>query len=168
VTEAMLRGWVEPMLGRDIDALVLGCTHYPFIIPLLEKICGPGVRVIDPAPAVARQVGRVLPASLAAPAVARQVGRVLPASLAPPAVARQAGRVLNETGDRGQGSGGQLIYYTSGKPDDFRRALAQLRIEPGEVRGAAWEAGHVIVAGAAPSQGISPSTPSGPRMTGEA
>ncbi len=59
-TEAMLRGWVEPLLARDIDALVLGCTHYPFVIPLLQKICGPGVRVIDPAPAVARQAQRVL------------------------------------------------------------------------------------------------------------
>jgi glutamate racemase len=59
-TEAMLRDWVEPMLAQNIDALVLGCTHYPFVIPLLESICGPGVRVIDPAPAVARQVERVL------------------------------------------------------------------------------------------------------------
>jgi len=59
-TEAMLRGWVEPLLARNIDALVLGCTHYPFVIPLLEKIAGPGVRVIDPAPAVARQTARVL------------------------------------------------------------------------------------------------------------
>ncbi len=58
-TEAMLRGWVEPLLAQGIDALVLGCTHYPFVIPLLKKICGPGVRVIDPAPAVARQVARV-------------------------------------------------------------------------------------------------------------
>ena len=61
-TEKMLRGWVEPMLAQNIDALVLGCTHYPFVIPLLERICGPGVRVIDPAPAVARQVGKVLAA----------------------------------------------------------------------------------------------------------
>ncbi|MCS6910384.1 MAG: glutamate racemase [Anaerolineales bacterium] len=58
-TEAMLRGWVEPLLAQNIDVLVLGCTHYPFVIPLLEKICGPGVRVIDPAPAVARQTARV-------------------------------------------------------------------------------------------------------------
>ncbi len=58
-TEAMLRSWVEPMLAEGIDALVLGCTHYPFVIPLLERICGPGVRVIDPAPAVARQAARL-------------------------------------------------------------------------------------------------------------
>jgi glutamate racemase len=58
-TEAMLRGWLAPMLAQGIDALVLGCTHYPFVIPTIERICGPGVRVIDPAPAVARQVARV-------------------------------------------------------------------------------------------------------------
>lgn len=61
-TEAMLRSWVEPLLARNIDALVLGCTHYPFVRPLLEQICGPGVRVIDPSAAVARQVERVLAA----------------------------------------------------------------------------------------------------------
>jgi len=58
-TETMLRGWVEPMLAQQADALVLGCTHYSFIIPALKKICGPAVHVIDPAPAVARQVWRV-------------------------------------------------------------------------------------------------------------
>ncbi|MBL7939945.1 MAG: glutamate racemase [Flavobacteriales bacterium] len=59
-TEAMLRGWLEPLLARHIDALVLGCTHYPIVRPLIERIVGPDVRVIDPAPAIARQVQRVL------------------------------------------------------------------------------------------------------------
>lgn len=59
-TEAMLRGWLEPMLERNIDALVLGCTHYPIVRPLIEGIVGPNVRVIDPAPAIARQVKRLL------------------------------------------------------------------------------------------------------------
>lgn len=59
-TEAMLRGWLEPMLERNIDALVLGCTHYPIVRPLIERIVGPQVRVIDPAPAIARQVKRLL------------------------------------------------------------------------------------------------------------
>jgi len=59
-TEAMLRGWLEPMLERNIDALVLGCTHYPLVRPLIERIVGPDVRMIDPAPAVARQVQRLL------------------------------------------------------------------------------------------------------------
>ncbi|MCB0764871.1 MAG: glutamate racemase [Flavobacteriales bacterium] len=59
-TERMLRGWLEPMMDRNIDVLVLGCTHYPFVRPLIERIVGPAVRVIDPAPAVARQVARIL------------------------------------------------------------------------------------------------------------
>ena len=59
-TEHMLRGWLEPMLDQGMDELVLACTHYPLVRPLIERICGPDVEVIDPAPAVARQVRRVL------------------------------------------------------------------------------------------------------------
>jgi len=59
-TEALLRGWLEPMVAEGIDALVLGCTHYPYVRPLIERICGTGVRVIDPAPAIARHVARWL------------------------------------------------------------------------------------------------------------
>jgi glutamate racemase len=59
-TQALLRGWLEPMVAQGIDALVLGCTHYPIVRPLIERIVGPGVRVIDPAPAVARQVATLL------------------------------------------------------------------------------------------------------------
>ncbi|KUK45782.1 MAG: Glutamate racemase, partial [Anaerolinea thermophila] len=40
--------------------VVMGCTHYPFVIPVIEEITGPAVRTIDPAPAVARQVRRLL------------------------------------------------------------------------------------------------------------
>lgn len=59
-TRAILERALSPMLARQIDRVVLGCTHYPFVIPLIEEIVGGDVRVIDPAPAVARQVGRVL------------------------------------------------------------------------------------------------------------
>jgi len=51
-----------PMLAKNIDTVVLGCTHYPFVIPLIQQIVGEDVRVIDPAPAVAKQVRRVLEA----------------------------------------------------------------------------------------------------------
>ena len=51
---------IRPMLEEGLDTLVLGCTHYPFTIPLIEEIAGENVRVIDPAPAVARQVERRL------------------------------------------------------------------------------------------------------------
>ncbi len=60
VTEMILRQALGPMLEQGIDTIVLGCTHYPFVIPLIQEITGPNVRVIDPAPAVARQTRRLL------------------------------------------------------------------------------------------------------------
>ena len=60
--EQILESALRPMLGRGLDTVVLGCTHYPFAIPQIEAICGDSVRVIDPAPAVARQVERRLDA----------------------------------------------------------------------------------------------------------
>ncbi len=59
-TEAMLRGWLAPMLAARADSVVLACSHYPFVIETIRHIVGPQVNVIDPAPAVARQVQRVL------------------------------------------------------------------------------------------------------------
>jgi len=59
-THEILEAAITPMLQKGIDTIVLGCTHYPLVIPLIQKIAGPEVRVIDPAPAVARQVERVL------------------------------------------------------------------------------------------------------------
>ncbi len=56
----LLRRVVEPMLAAGADTLVLGCTHYPFVRPLLDEIAGVGVTIIDPAPAVARQARNVL------------------------------------------------------------------------------------------------------------
>ena len=61
-TRAILETALTPMLAKGIDTVVLGCTHYPFVIPLIQEIAGEGVRVIDPAPAVARQAGRLLEA----------------------------------------------------------------------------------------------------------
>lgn len=59
-TRQILEQALRPMLAEGIDTIVLGCTHYPFVIPLIQEIAGPGVRVIDPAPAIARQAQRLL------------------------------------------------------------------------------------------------------------
>lgn len=59
-TEQLLRSWIEPMLAQDADMLVLACTHYPFVLPTIQRIIGGRMRVIDPAPAVARQLQHVL------------------------------------------------------------------------------------------------------------
>ena len=61
-THRILEEALLPMLEKNIDTVVLGCTHYPFVIPLIEEIVGENVRVIDPAPAVARQIERLLKA----------------------------------------------------------------------------------------------------------
>lgn len=61
-TKKILEDALHPMLERKIDTVVLGCTHYPFVIPLIQEIVGENVRVIDPAPAVAKQVKRLLEA----------------------------------------------------------------------------------------------------------
>ncbi|MBC8335085.1 MAG: glutamate racemase [Anaerolineales bacterium] len=61
-TRKILVAALRPMLDKGLDTVVLGCTHYPFVIPLIEEIVGESVRVIDPAPAVARQVERRLDA----------------------------------------------------------------------------------------------------------
>jgi glutamate racemase len=62
-THAILENALYPMLEKNIDTVVLGCTHYPFVIPLIERIAGEKVRVIDPAPSVAKQVKRLLEAA---------------------------------------------------------------------------------------------------------
>lgn len=59
-TEQLLQACLAPMLAAGVDTVVLGCTHYPFVLPVIEKLVGPDVTVIDPAPAVARQTQRVL------------------------------------------------------------------------------------------------------------
>lgn len=58
--EKTVRTSLQPLLDQGADIIVLGCTHYPFLQPVIERLAGPGVRVIDPAPAVARQTVRVL------------------------------------------------------------------------------------------------------------
>lgn len=55
--ERMVHKAVEPLLGRGVDKLVLGCTHYPFLRPTIERIiAGEGIEVIDSGAAVARRV----------------------------------------------------------------------------------------------------------------
>ncbi|MEM8886736.1 MAG: glutamate racemase [Bacteroidota bacterium] len=58
--QAVLAPFLLPMKAKGIDQLVLGCTHYPFLSKSISSILGEGVKLIDPAPAVARQLERVL------------------------------------------------------------------------------------------------------------
>ena len=58
-----MRAAVGEMLARGADQIVLGCTHYPFLLPVLERVvAGRGVTIVDPSPAVARRVVQLLDA----------------------------------------------------------------------------------------------------------
>ena len=59
-TRRILASALDPMLNAGADTIVMGCTHYPFVIPLIQEIVGTEVRVIDPAPAIARQTERLM------------------------------------------------------------------------------------------------------------
>lgn len=56
----LLQTHLEPMLDEDIDYLVLGCTHYPYLLPLLRELLPENVQIIDSGEAVARQTKAVL------------------------------------------------------------------------------------------------------------
>lgn len=50
----------RPLREAGVDAVVLGCTHYAFVAPALARILGPGVELVDSAPAIARRVQQLL------------------------------------------------------------------------------------------------------------
>lgn len=73
IVEAVEGGWtsdetfikqlkfqIEPFIEKNIDYLVLGCTHFPYIIPQLKQLLPPHVKIIDSGRAVAKQTGAVL------------------------------------------------------------------------------------------------------------
>ena len=121
-TRRILEEALQPMLEQGIDTVVLGCTHYPFVIPLIQEITGPDVRVIDPAPAVARQVQRLLVASnlleLDAPVQDVELGK--PQHL--------------------------MHFITTGDPERLECMLPTLLGEISPVEGITWSAGSLISA----------------------
>lgn len=58
--EQTVRESVTPLLAECADTIVLGCTHYPFLAPVIQRVAGDDVTLIDPAPAVARQTVKVM------------------------------------------------------------------------------------------------------------
>ena len=58
--EPVVRRRIEPLLKAGADKIVLGCTHFPHLKSVIEKVCAGRAEVIDPSDAVARQAKRVL------------------------------------------------------------------------------------------------------------
>ncbi len=56
----LLQGYVEPLVSAGCDTIILGCTHYPFLKPLLAEMLAPSIILIDTGAAVARQLKRLL------------------------------------------------------------------------------------------------------------
>ena len=56
----VVRARVEPLIAAGADVIVLGCTHFPLLAGAIEEVCAGRAEVIDPSPAVARQIRRVL------------------------------------------------------------------------------------------------------------
>lgn len=59
-TRELLRRYLSRLLGEAVDTIVLGCTHYPHLTPLIEEIVGSRIVILDSGAAVARQVRRRL------------------------------------------------------------------------------------------------------------
>jgi len=59
-TILLLETILKPMVDAQVDHIVLGCTHYPIVIPLIANIMGDSVQLVNPAPAIAKQVYRQL------------------------------------------------------------------------------------------------------------
>lgn len=58
--------YIKPMLEQNVDHIVLGCTHYPFLEKIIREFAGDEVEIVNPAPAIARRAGQVLEARRAA------------------------------------------------------------------------------------------------------
>jgi glutamate racemase len=59
-TRRLLESYLQPLLEAQADTIVLGCTHYPFLRPLIEDIVGPGITLVETGAAVARQLQKRL------------------------------------------------------------------------------------------------------------
>jgi glutamate racemase len=116
--------YLAPLLAAGIDQLVLGCTHYPFLRPLFEEVVGPGVAVLDPAPAVARQTGRVL----------AQHGWLAERGVGTGADVVPGVQLPTQPGDCQPA----LDFYTTGDPARFQAALCHLLGLAADVTQATW------------------------------
>jgi len=128
-TETLLRQCLTPLIEAGVDQLVLGCTHYPFLRPAIERMVGASVTVIDPAPAVAHQTARVL---------AQRGLEAGPSTLR--LCSGQAG-----SGHR-RGRAGRHLFYTSGDVAAFATMTRRLLPDVGEsveVRAVCWREGHL-------------------------
>ena len=103
--EAIVKQALQPVLVEDIDVLVLGCTHFPALRSVIERVVGPRIQVIDSSQAIARRTRSVLQAE----------GMFAPATVL----------------DNG---GGALEIWSSGDPAAFSHVATHILRRPVQVR----------------------------------
>lgn len=59
-TRELIERYTAPLLSRGADTLILGCTHYPFLAPMIREVVGEGITLVDTGEAVARHLQRRL------------------------------------------------------------------------------------------------------------
>jgi glutamate racemase len=111
-SEALLAPILRRWHQMGVDTVVLGCTHYPFAVRMIEHLAGPEVTVIDPAPAVARQALRML----------TERGWIVGLRDEPGLSCRGS----TETAGIREGPLGSLTFLTTGEPGELRTAVHRL------------------------------------------
>ena len=111
--ERVVRASLQPLLDAGADAIVLGCTHYPFLLPVIRRIAGPSVHVLDPAPAVAKQLVHVL----------LEKGIIDAGSLSGMSPGNQTDTSGSHSGPDPESPGVELL--SSGDPTNLRHLAAQ-------------------------------------------
>ncbi|NNM69639.1 MAG: glutamate racemase [Gallionella sp.] len=66
-TRELVARYTAPLLARGADTLILGCTHYPFLAPLIRDVVGEGITLVDTGEAVSRQLQHRIQTELATP-----------------------------------------------------------------------------------------------------
>jgi len=79
----LVERYLQPLLEQNADTIVLGCTHYPFLAPLIQQAAGATVTLVNPASAVAKQLARRLEAAGARRSGAQAAGSIVFCSSAP-------------------------------------------------------------------------------------
>ena len=110
LTRRLLEGFVAPLLDAGADTLVLGCTHFPFLEPLLRELVGGEVAIIESGAAVARQLVRRLAEADFSPGIA-------------PASGHESSQKLRFLSARPQAT---ERFFSSGEPVQLQALLPRL------------------------------------------
>jgi glutamate racemase len=98
-TRELVERYVRPLVEKGADTIVLGCTHFPFLVDVIRNVAGPHVTIIDPAVAVARELRRRLDAHGLAAAPERPGGDTFWTTGAPEGMRRALGQLGMSTAD---------------------------------------------------------------------